>query len=109
MKPLVWKSHKHKEDFNECPHCGAALRWIYVDEEWIPCDKEPTLFMLHPTGRDQIVYKRQIYDHCLKYETGDRRFSGGILQGNVPHFYTCHVLKERRREYAVRLQGVFEK
>jgi hypothetical protein len=107
MKPLIWKSHNHKEDFFICPHCNAPLRWIYVDEKWIPCDKEPTLFILHPTGTHRIVYKRQIYENALIYRQGDKRFTGEILQGNIPHYYTCPILKEHRREYASRVMGRF--
>lgn len=101
MKPLIWKTHKHREDFNQCPHCNAPLRWIYVGEEWIPCDKQPTLFILHPSGSAKIIYKKQVYENCLIYKKADKRFQGEILEGNRPHFYTCEVLRKQRREYAL--------
>jgi hypothetical protein len=100
MKPLIWKTHKRREEFNECPHCGGSLRWVYDGDVWIPCDKEPTLFMLHPEGRSVVVYKHQVYEHCLIYRKNDRRFTGAALQGNIPHYYTCPVLKERRKAFA---------
>ena len=106
MKPLIWKTHKHKDDFLECPHCQMPLRWIYVVDAWIPCDKEPTLFILHPQGKQRIVYKRQLYENCLVYRKGDKRFACEVLQGNVPHYYTCPVLKERRKSYAIKKGGL---
>lgn len=99
-EPLVWKTHKRREDFNECPHCGATLRWVYDGYVWYPCDKEPVLFILHPQGNKSVVYKKQLYDNCVLYKTGDRRFEGMTpLQGNMQHWFTCPVLRESRKEY----------
>ncbi|MBQ7347767.1 MAG: hypothetical protein IJW55_07405 [Clostridia bacterium] len=103
MNPLIWKTHKHKDDFTECPHCQAPLNWIYVRDAWIPCDKEPTLFILHPYGKQKIVYKKELYENCLIYRKGDKRFDREVLQGQTPHYYTCPVLKERRKLYAARI------
>ena len=100
MKPLIWKTHKRRDEFNECPHCGASLRWVYSGDVWIPCDREPVLFMMHPEGRSTVVYEKQIFEHCLLYRKNDKRFGSVPLQGNVPHYYTCPVLKERRIAFA---------
>ena len=100
--PEIWKTHKRKGEFNVCPHCNAPLRWIYDGLDWYSCDKEPVLFMLHPQGKCTVLYKREIYTNALIYKKGDKRFNGiQPLQGNIPHYYTCSVLRERRRLYAM--------
>lgn len=98
----IWKKHKYRGELSECPHCGAPLRWIYDGDGWFPCDKEPVMFILHPSGTKNIVYERQLYTNGLLYRKGDRRFGGVVLQGNELHYYSCPVIRERRREYAIR-------
>lgn len=84
----------------ECPHCQKPLRWIFDGLEWLPCDHEPVLFIMHPEGRESVVYGREVLTHCLTYRKGDPRFVGIPKHGNVQHYYTCPVLREARREYA---------
>ena len=102
MQTRIWKKYKRREDFGECPHCGAALSWIYDGESWMPCDKEPVLFTLHPTGKNTVVYRRKVYENCVIFRKGDKRFEGIMpLQGNMQHWYTCPVLKEQRKMYVL--------
>lgn len=100
-QPLIWKTHRRREDWEACPHCGTPIRWIYDGSAWLPVEREPVMFIMHPEGRNSVVYKKQIYENCLLYKKGDRRFDGvRPLEGNVQHFYTCEVLREHRREWA---------
>ena len=105
MKPLIWKTHKHRGDPN-CPHCGKPLRWIYDGENWLPVDPEPVLFTLHPDGKKTVVFSKTVYDHALVYRRGDKRFDGVAHEGLIQHWYTCPVLKKSREEYVARLMGV---
>lgn len=99
-QPLIWKTHRRREEFSECPHCGKPLRWIYDGSVWYPCDREPVMFIMHPSGRNSVVYGRKLYENCLIYKKGDDRFAGvHPLSGNVQHYYTCEELKKHRREY----------
>ena len=100
-QPLIWKTHRKREDFEVCPHCGKPLKWIYDGIEWMPCDKDPVMFILHPAGWRSVVYNRQVYNSCLLYRKGDKRFDGvHPLMGNMQHYYTCEVLRQHRKEYA---------
>lgn len=103
-QPLIWKSHKRRLDMSACPHCGQQIKWIYDGMSWLPCDKEPALFMLHPEGKSAVVYNKQIYDNCLLYKSGDPRFIGAPLHGNIQHYYTCPWLIKRRSEYTSNLR-----
>ena len=98
----LWKKHKHKGDFCECPHCGKPIRWIYDGDGWLPCDHEPVMFILHPRGTKNIVYEKQLFTNGLIYRKGDRRFIGEPMRGNELHYYSCPVIREMRREYAIR-------
>ncbi len=98
--PLIWKKHKHRDDFKECPHCGAHLKWIYDGYVWYPCDKEPVLFSMHPTGRITVIHKKAELTNCLLYSKGDSRTVGTPLWGHRQHYYTCPWLRKRRVEYA---------
>lgn len=102
--PLIWKEHKRREyEMDVCPHCGAEIRWIFDGISWLPCDREPVLFIIHPEGRENVVYRRKVIGRCLTYRKGDPRFAGAIpRQGNVQHYYTCPILKAARRDYARR-------
>ena len=98
----LWKKPKHKGDFSECPHCGKPIRWIYDGDGWLPCDHEPVMFILHPRGTKNIVYEKQLFTNGLIYRKGDQRFVGMPMRGNELHYYSCAVIRERRREYAIR-------
>ena len=99
----VWKNHKRREDFEDCPSCGNPLRWLRIDGGWIPCSHEPVMFILHPDGKNAVIYKRKIYENALIYKKGDTRFDGAqILQGYIQHYYVCTVLKQERREWAIK-------
>ena len=101
--PEIWKTHNRKSDFIECPHCGKPLQWIYDGVEWHPCDKEPVMFILHPNGKNTVIYKRETYENALMYKKDDKRFEGiHPLYGNIPHYYTCEVLREHRKAFALK-------
>lgn len=102
----IWKVHRHKGDFDFCPMCGTPLRWIYDGDGWMPCDREPVLFVMHPRGRERVVYQRKVYDNCVIYRKGDERFSDGAIRGNVQHYYTCPVMRENRRAFARAQKGL---
>lgn len=97
--PLIWKKHKRRGD-DLCPHCNAELKWIYDDSGWFPCDKEPVLFVMHPTGRHRFIYKKQELSNCVLFKPGDERTKGAPLWGHQQHYYTCAVLRSHRAEYA---------
>lgn len=64
-------------------------------------DRDPVMFILHPSGKSCVVYNREVLEKCLLYKKGDRRFDGLTpLNGNTQHYYTCEVLKEHRKAYA---------
>ena len=97
----VWKTHKRRENFDICPDCGKSLKWLYVDYEWIPCDHEPVMFILHPDGKSTVIYKREIHKNAIMYKKGDIRFNETrVFQGYIQHYYTCHILTQQRREWA---------
>ena len=98
--PLIWKRHKKRLYINNCPHCGKELKWIYDGDEWLPCDREPVLFTMHPTGSQTVVYDRKELPYCVIYRKSDPRCQGTPFRGNVQHYYTCSVLKQIRAEYA---------
>lgn len=100
--PLIWKEHRYKDGYKECPHCGAPLRWVYGDGKWYPCDKEPVLFTMHPEGRQTIIYGGEELRKCVLYYPGDPRSVGKPLWGYQQHYYTCTYLKQRRAEYRQR-------
>lgn len=100
--PLIWKKHKRRPYENECPHCGAPLKWIYDGTEWLPCNKEPVLFATHPDGKLCIIYKKKELNNCILYAKGDPRTVGVPLWGHQQHYYTCPVLKAHRAEYIKR-------
>ena len=103
--PLIWKQHDHRENFNECPHCGKPLRWIYNGEKWLPCDAEPVLFTMHPSGRMNLVHKKEVLEKCLLYNSKDPRCAGSPIWGYQQHFYTCEWLRERRKRYIEQRKG----
>jgi hypothetical protein len=99
----VWKTHKRRGDFDECPDCGQPLRWLYVNGEWLPCSHEPVMFILHPDGKNAVIYKRELYETALLYKKGDPRFNGiHMLQGYIQHYYSCPILRQERQEWARR-------
>lgn len=97
--PKILKKHIHREIYNNCPHCGKPLKWITDGLYWYPCDHEPVLFMMHPTGKMNILYRRQLLLNCLIYKPGDKRFTGQPLTGYIQHFYTCDFLKKQREMF----------
>lgn len=101
--PLIWKEHRYKDGFKTCPHCGAQLKWVYGDDKWYPCDKEPVLFAMHPEGKLSLIYNGKETGHCVLYNPNDKRTSGVPLWGYRQHYYTCDWLKQRRFEYRQRL------
>jgi hypothetical protein len=101
FQPQIWKTHKRREPFENCPHCEKPIRWEYDGSVWIPCDPEPVMFIMHPEGTKTILYKRRIVESCLLYKRGDPRFEGvRPLHGLTRHYSTCPVLIEHRRAYA---------
>ena len=101
--PLIWKTHKHRDEYENCPHCGEPLKWIYDGLFWIPCDHKPVLFVMHPEGKSSIVYEKQLLEgRCLIFNARDERCRGVTpLWGYQQHYFTCEILKERRRAYAM--------
>lgn len=100
-KKRVWKKHKLREQFDECPNCGKPLRWIYIEREWYPCSHEPVIFILHPEGKNTVVYKKELFEKALIYKKDDKRFENvQAMQGYIQHYYDCPVLRQERREWA---------
>ena len=97
--PLIWKKHKHREQWDNCPHCEGPLKWIYDGFDWIPCDKEPVLFVMHPDGKYKLIYEKAELSNCLLFRKGDKRITTSPLWGHQQHYYTCPWLKARRADY----------
>ena len=102
FSPKVWPTHRRREYFDDCPHCGAPLKWVYDGVEWMPCDKEPVLFIHHPEGKSTVIYRRTAHTGCLVYARGDKRFAEAPKMGHTQHYYTCPRLISARREYIKR-------
>ena len=100
--PLIWKKHKRRDNENNCPHCQAPIKWIYDGFDWFPCDKEPVLFAMHPTGRLTLIHERKELSNCLLYVKGDPRTVAPPLWGYQQHYYTCPILRKHRAEYIKR-------
>lgn len=100
MRDRCWKTHKKREPWDSCPLCDQPLKWVYNGVEWMPCNREPILFILHPKGRNAVVYRRRIYDNAILYQPNNNVFyKQQPLQGYMQHYYTCPVLKQERKDY----------
>lgn len=85
-----WLRHRHKEEWDRCPLCNAPIRWIYVDSEWTPCDREGVTYKRDFEG-DLLIYDGNgLKDCCKLYSVGD---SGRFKIGLLPHVYSCDELK----------------
>lgn len=85
-----WLHHRYKEDFDRCPLCNAPIRWVYVDGEWTPCDREPITYQRGLEGKLLIYDGKELKDYCKEYKNGD---SGRFRLGLLPHVFSCDCLK----------------
>jgi hypothetical protein len=59
------------------------------------------MFMFHPDGKSDIIYKRKLYGNAVIYKRGDPRFDGvQLMQGYIQHYYNCPVRKKEQQEWA---------
>ena len=84
-----WLKHKYKEDFDFCPLCHAPIRWVYVDEVWVPCDREPITYQRDLDGKLMVVEKGELKKYCKEYRPGDK---GQFKLGLLPHVFSCDGL-----------------
>lgn len=105
MISQLWKTHRHAEAVERCPLCGEKIKWIYIEDGWAPCDEDPVLFILHPAGKDVVIYKGRKYECAMIYKPG-MRFAGVYepLKGYRQHYYTCAEIKEMRKNYAIQMR-----
>lgn len=97
-----WPTHRRRQPWNSCPLCRAPLKWVRLDtDEWCPCDEVPVLFLPAKSGRYRLVSKRVLVNGEL-YK-GDPHVHPKY--GRLPHYYTCPVLIEERRQWARRRWG----
>lgn len=94
-----WVIHKRKPYWTICPQCGAPVRWVRLwDGTWSPCDEEPVLYSF-PGGKTKykIIAKRDVVLNAVpRPKAGDKP-----RYGRIPHYYTCPVLREERRAWAI--------
>lgn len=95
-----WITHKRRPFWNDCPLCGAPIKWVRLwDGKFSPCNEEPVLydFAEKGKGRYKVVSKREIIENVtLKVPvTAKPRYA------RLPHFYTCPVLIKERRAWAI--------
>lgn len=103
-----WITHRRPEIWTTCPLCRKPIRWVRLwNDKWSPCDEEPVLFLRKsattPGGgrwRKKIVRKREILEDCAIYNPSIDQ-GARPETGRIPHFYTCPVLKQERREWAI--------
>ena len=99
FQPKIYKQHERRGYDKKCPHCGRPIVWLTDGVYWYPCDKEPVLFTIHPDGHASYLYKRKLLTHCIRYRPGDKRIEKQPLMGHEQHYYTCPVLRQRRKVY----------
>lgn len=96
-----WVVHKRRALWALCPLCGAPIKWVRLfDGSYSPCDEEPVLFWVPESkkGRYKVVSKGELIDHAsLKIPKGET-----AKYARLPHFYACPVLREERREWALK-------
>ena len=102
FSPLIWKRHKHRLNDNNCPHCDKPIRWVYDGEGWLPCDRDPVMFIPHPEGSKTVIYHKKEWSGVLLYRRTDERCRGKVFQGLIQHYYTCPILLKHRRAYIER-------
>lgn len=95
--------HKYRGNDDYCTLCGESLKWIKNKQEdfWVPVDAKPVMYEPDLNGRYVI------YDRFHKKVPFAKVFGkgGAVLkkpvQGHIPHYFTCPVLIERRRDYYI--------
>ena len=93
-----WITHKRREYWNQCPICGRPIKWVRLwTGEYSPCDIEPVLYSRPgKQTKYQVVAKHDIWKNVVfKAAPGEPP-----RYGWKPHFYSCPVLLEERREWA---------
>ena len=90
VRKRCWMHHKYKEDFDRCPLCSAPLRWVYVDDEWTPCDREPITYKRDLDGKLIIYDGKELLKYCDIYKPGD---TGNFKLGLLPHVFSCDALE----------------
>lgn len=90
LRERVWRTHRHREEWDFCPLCYSSLKWVRVGFDWCPCDMEPVLFE-QGTGKLTVVKKKEFVTGCKIFRQGEvlKKMEYGL----VPHVYTCEILK----------------
>lgn len=96
-----WIVHRKRERWHNCPLCGAPITWVRIknsdDGEWSPCDEEPVMIVAGQRGKMQAVFWNELWTGCRPYLPG--RDKKHPMLGRLPHYYTCHVLLDDRRNW----------
>lgn len=94
-----WLVHRRRQGWNECPLCGAPIKWLRLwDGQYSPCDEEPVLYVVDAKhlSKLKIISHRDFVDHVLlKIPVGSKP-----KYGRLPHYYSCPVLINERRAWA---------
>lgn len=84
-----------------CPLCRKPLKWVRLwDNTWSPCDDEPVLYLRKPGAKMKIVKRHELVPNCAVYSPRKDRDALPIF-GRLPHYYSCPVLREERRAWAI--------
>jgi len=94
----IWKLYRRREDWDCCPLCGNALKWVKVNNSWCPCDMEPVIIE-RGTGHLTAVKRHEILLNCKIYD-GKETFKKPEM-ALVPHVYTCSEIKHRLKSNAM--------
>lgn len=95
--------HKYRGQNDFCSLCGEGLKWIKnrAEDYWVPVDAKPVMYEPDIDGR-YIIYDRfhKKIPFAKVYKKGGPELNKP-RQGHIPHYFTCPVLLERRRDYCI--------
>ena len=93
--------HKYRGQNDFCLLCGDSLKWIKnnLEDYWVPVDAKPVIYEPDVNGR-YVIYDRYHRKVPFAKVFG---MNGSVikkpLQGHIPHYFTCPVLKKRRLDW----------
>lgn len=92
LRTRIFLQHYRREEWRECPLCGAPVRWVETDyRKYTPCDLAPVLYL--DGGNMWLVKNREIIKTCTMYKPGMPHET--IKYGLRPHVFTCPAIERR--------------